>query len=143
MKSKIYGGLCIVTLVVSSACHCLGFQTNDEGKNPDVCPNTCEVTEQDQSLALIVEATTLRSQKAVSAVAVGSKSCGPCVRLRTKTVEPMQEDGYDIKYVTTSKWPGKQPKSIPMIYYYNEKGRLIFKELGYKTIEHVKKRLKK
>ena len=76
-------------------------------------------------------------------VAVTTKNCPPCRRLKYLTITVLLAQGYDVTIIPNEDWYGPVVKKFPTLVYYNDAGRCIHVEEGFKTAAHVKKYLDK
>lgn len=138
MKSNLFGGLCLASIIVTITTHCVGFEPVHNPKNPTNVTNHREDVEQSlYDLRGTKEATSLQ--------AVGFKGCHWCDVLKHDTLEPLEKEGYDVKYVDKSQWTGPKPSRYPTLYYFDGNGKLLPKltQTGFQSVEKVKEHLRK
>ncbi len=139
MKSTLFGGLCLASLIVTASTYCVGFEPVHNPKNPTNVTNHSEDVGKDKSYDL------RGIKEAVSMAAVGFKGCHWCEVLKEETIEPLQEEGYDVKYVDKADWDGDKPRRFPTLFYFDGNGKVLPKltQTGFKTIQEVKEHLRK
>ncbi len=138
MKSILYGGLCLACFILTSAAYSSVQNPQLETEDSASIPAVSEVTIPSQT-GLGEE-----DEKATSLVAVTTKKCGPCRRLKYLTISVLLVEGYDVSLVRQEDWFGPAPERFPTLYYYDdEDGNIIRTEEGFKTAIHVKKYLTK
>jgi len=72
--------------------------------------------------------------------AVGWESCPYCQKFKTEVIPPLQEEGYEVKYVDRSLWNGPRIRTGPTLFFF--KGKVIVKVYqGFMTAEEVKEYL--
>ncbi len=128
----LFGVLCLATFGVTSAAY-HPVQPNLETEVTESVSADSSSTQEDQSEEV---------QKATSLIAVTTKDCRSCRRLKYRTITTLLADGYDVSTVPQEEWDGPDPNKFPTLYYY-ELGKIIRVEEGFKTASHVKKYLKK
>jgi len=82
-------------------------------------------------------------EKAVRLVAVTSPTCPPCKRLKKETLPPLAEEGYDVRSVNFRLWNGPAVDRVPTLFYFDSDNNIIQTEIGFKTVEQVKEKLRK
>lgn len=128
MKSLIFGGLCCASFALSALANLAGQSHWVENQNPKDGTVHNLVVGQDQATVLI---------------AVTSKTCNPCKRLKAETLPPLQEQGYRVKDVDYTEWDRTKVDKVPLLVYLNDKDEIVFMEVGFRTVDQVKQRLTK
>ena len=132
----IYGVLCCVAFTLTSAAYHPFQEAGLETKVAESVPADSSATAEGQTGDEEV-------QKAARLVAVTTKQCPPCRRLKYLTITVLLAEGYDVAIVDHASWDGPAPDRYPTLYYYDQYGWLIRTEEGFKTAAHIKKYLDK
>ena len=144
LKTKIYGGLCLGTLIVLSASYLQVFDAQRQGQDhlsgaaPSQTVGSNLTGIFDYWLGGKKEVAT-----ATSLSAVGFKGCHWCEVLKKETLPVLKKEGYNVQYVDRQDWKGPKIKIAPTLFYMDSKGQIVRKEVGFQTAEHVKKWLSK
>jgi thioredoxin-related protein len=137
----LFGGLCIVSFFISSVA-CLSCQRSKlEAKDSKSSPVHSKVVEHDQAL----KGQRGYEEKAYRLVAVTSKTCDPCRRLKEETLPVLQKEGYRVSHVNFRIWNGPEVSMVPTLFYFDADNKLITEmtEIGFRTPGQIKKKLAK
>ncbi len=139
MKDKsmktFYKVLGCVAVVFSIITYCSFQKVDLETKDTESVPTNSQTIDQGQTRLGEVS-------KASSMVAVTTKNCPPCRRLKYLTITILLAEGYDVSLIPWEQWDGPAPDRFPTLYYYNQWGYIVRIEEGFRTATHVKKYLK-
>jgi len=80
-------------------------------------------------------------QRAASLTAVTSPTCPPCKEVK-KHIRQLKREGYMCVIINFKDYTGPEKiTSVPTLLYFDKDGNLLFKEVGYRTYEHIKSKL--
>ncbi len=141
MKDKsmktLFGVLCCVAFTLTSAAYHPFQENRVEAEATESVPAVSSSAEAGQT------GEDEEVEKATTLVAVTTKKCPPCRRLKYLTITVLLAQGYDVVIIPNEEWYGPAVKKFPTLVYYNEEGRCLRVETGFKTAAHVKKYLAK
>jgi len=132
MMTKIFGGLCCVSFALTSVAHLAEQSPDVERKVAASSTVYCGLAQQDQP-------------KAISLIAVTSKTCGPCKKLKAETLPVLAKEGYNVQWISFRNWDGPSVDRVPTLFYMDSNERIInsLTEVGFRTPAQIKKKLRK
>jgi len=147
MKSRFFGGLCIVTFAITLIAG-LTLQGNFvEAKDSASKSTLSESTQSNRSWVYNIFRKKEEKKVATRLAIVVGKNCPPCRRMKLYTLPVLLAEGYDVWTVPVETWNKKNPKnqikSWPTLVYLTEKNEVVRQEPGFRTPEQVKKYLHK
>lgn len=84
---------------------------------------------------------TVDGQQAASITAVTTATCPPCQKVK-KHLRQLKSEGYMCVILDYKDYTGPEHiRVVPTLLYFDKNGKLLFKEEGYQTYEHIKSKL--
>lgn len=141
MKSYIFGGLTLVTFMVTIGTYSTVFgrlenQTKEGSPSYRLFVGPSEPK-------IVFKAELVSVVKATSLTAVGWEGCSWCQRFKETTLPALVKEGYDVKYTDKSLWKGPRITTGPTLFFYGKNGVIVKVYRGYMTPDQVKQWLVK
>ena len=140
---KISLGLMAALVALGLVVWTKGIQNDaDSGSLHGPNQTTTETQSNESEKAAQTKTRAKARSKATSLTVVVSSGCQPCARLKP-VLKELQSDGYNIKVIDYSDYSGNERiSSVPALLYYKD-GKLLTREVGYKSKKHIESKLSK
>jgi hypothetical protein len=136
---QLIGGLCCASFILAGAATLFGSNSELQGQDHKNVPVVSTDAEQSGTEETVGERA--QAQKATSLEVMTTDNCKYCRRQKVVTVRLLSE-GYDVVTIHSDN-DTRGTTAYPTLYYLDDDGRVIRKEVGFKTRSHVVKYLGK